>query len=121
MAHFIRRLADSNFAGFRYAACMSSPVRALLDLLATDRVFADSYFADPEPHLQALGIDPADREALRRLDRHAVQLLADAKATEPDRAPEFDPGQATRRGPTLLIATWCCVASVVLWLLMDGR
>lgn len=97
---------------------MSPQVRSLLDRLASDKSFADEYFADPDPLLARLDIDPADRTALRGLDRQAVEYLAAAPAIEPERALEYDSGAPPRRGPTVLIAIWGCVAWVVLWLLV---
>ncbi|MDP2304961.1 MAG: hypothetical protein Q8P18_02925 [Pseudomonadota bacterium] len=94
---------------------MSPSVRVLLDRLAGDPAFADAYFADPDPHLSTLNLDPADRSALRRMDREAVEYLAAAPSLEPERAPEYGAEVAPRRGPTILIALWGCVAWVILW------
>ena len=94
---------------------MQPQVRDLLARLARDPPYADRYFADPDAVLAGLDLDPADREALRRLDREATGYLAVATEQEPGVAAEHAPGRVNRWAAPL-IGLWACAAYIALWL-----
>jgi hypothetical protein len=94
---------------------MQPPVRDLLARLARDPQYADRYFADPDAVLDGLDVDPADREALRHLDREATGYLAVAADHEPRVAAEHARGGGNSWAAPL-IGLWACAAYILLWL-----
>lgn len=86
--------------------------------LASDSAFADRYFADPGPILDALDIPEEDRRALPALDRDAVLYLAEAARVEPGLAAEHPSNHEGNRHMTVVIALWGCAAFVLAWLFL---
>lgn len=99
---------------------MEPAVRSLLTRVAEDPTFAESYFANPDRHLDALGLDPGTRESLRHLDSEAVRWMVVAEAEEPTVADEHPESQYSGRWLVPTLGLWLCLAYVFLWLVAGG-
>ncbi len=90
----------------------------LLYQLSVDPRLAESFFADRERHL--VGLEEADREALRKLEPDALQYLAGGMHEEPPVMAEHD----TTRTPvwaSAALVVWTCGVFTALWLWFGGN